>query len=315
MRYLSPATMLNNRLNFAAPRDAPRWKRWFIYSPYARLVILVAIVAAADTLLLLGSAAAGIKVDLKKPFEHPLITLGTQLMPVIAYILLVSVIERRRVRELSLRNAPTLGVAGFGVGVALMSAVVGVLWLAGSYHVTGEHRHVAWLSQVLILGIGSGVGEEVLFRGGLFRLLEEGTGTWWALAASSLFFGFAHLFNPGASLSDSAAIAIEAGLLLALVYHVTRSLWPCIGLHAAWNMMQGTVYGIPVSGQAGSGWLVSHRTGPTWLSGGAFGAEASVVALVLCAACSLVLLWVAIRRRSIVPPSWRRGAAGIAVPE
>ena len=96
---------------------------------------------------------------------------------------------------------------------------------------------------------------------------------------AALFFGAAHIFNPGATLWSSAAIAIEAGLLLAMIYHVTRSLWACIGLHAAWNIMQGTLYGIPVSGSKADGWLVSMRTGPDWLSGGVFGAEASVVAL------------------------------------
>lgn len=297
---------------FTSRSDAPRWRRWLIFSPYARLAILVAIVAAADALLLASAAAAGVKVDLAKPLAHPFITLATELMPLFAYVIVVRLIERRRLSELALRDAPALG-AGLAAGIALMSAVVGILWLAGSYHVVGERRHVDWISQVLVIGIGAGIGEEVLFRGGLFRLLEEGAGTWWALVASSLFFGAAHIFNPGASLLDSAAIAVEAGLLLALVFHVTRSLWPCIGLHVAWNVMQGTVYGIPVSGRVGSGWLISQRTGPTWLSGGVFGAEASVFALVLCAACSLVLLWIALRRRSIVPPAWRR--AGASAPE
>ena len=117
------------------------------------------------------------------------------------------------------------------------------------------------------------------------------------------------IFNPGATLWSSLAIAIEAGVLLALLYHVTRSLWPCIGLHAAWNVMQGTFFGIPVSGTEAHGWLISTRTGPDWLSGGVFGAEASVVALIVCSACSALLLIVALRRGSIVPPAWQRTTA------
>jgi len=69
---------------------------------------------------------------------------------------------------------------------------------------------------------------------------------------------------------------------------------------------QGTIYGIPVSGMAADGWLVSHRTGPDWLSGGMFGAEASVVAIALCSLCTLALLVVAMKRHSFVPPCWRR---------
>jgi membrane protease YdiL (CAAX protease family) len=209
-------------------------------------------------------------------------------------------------RELSPRDIPTFGVAGFVTGAVLFSVVVGVLWLAGSYHVIGTDPQLDWLPGVLVAGVGAGIGEEIIARGVIFRIVEEGLGTWWALLISAAFFGAAHIFNPGATLWSSAAIAIEAGLLLAMIYHVTRSLWACIGLHAAWNIMQGTVYGIPVSGGASKGWLVSSRTGPDWLSGGVFGAEASVVALAACSLLTLALLIVALRRGSIVAPAWRR---------
>jgi membrane protease YdiL (CAAX protease family) len=120
---------------------------------------------------------------------------------------------------------------------------------------------------------------------------------------SALLFGAARIANPGATLWSSAAIAIEAGLLFGLPYHVTRSLYVCMGLHAAWNFTQGTVYGIPVSGTSADGWLVSSRTGPQWLSGGEFGAEASVLALTLCLLGSGALLWLALRRVSMLVPS------------
>ena len=68
--------------------------------------------------------------------------------------------------------------------------------------------------------------------------------------------------------------------------------------------MQGTGYGIPVSDLPVRGWLIFQRSGPGWLSGGAFGAEASVVELLLCSIVTLALLRVARRRGSLVP--WRR---------
>jgi len=140
----------------------------------------------------------------------------------------------------------------------------------------------------------------------LFRIVEEGLGSWWALVISALFFGASHIANPGATLWSSAAIAIEAGLLFGMIYHLTRSLSLCMGLHAAWNFAQGTIYGIPVSGTRADGWLVSTRSGPDWLSGGVFGAEASVVALTLCSLCTAGLLVVVVRRGSIVPFRFRR---------
>ena len=201
--------------------------------------------------------------------------------------------------------------AGTAAGLLLFSAVVGVLYLLGSYHVTGTNPDAPWVPALLMVGLGAGIGEEIICRGVLFRIVEEGLGSWWALVVSVLSFGAAHIANPGATLWSSAAIAIEAGLLFGMIYHLTRSLPLCMGLHAAWNFAQGTIYGIPVSGTPADGWLVSTRSGPDWLSGGVVGAEASVVALGLCSLCTLGLLVVALRRGSIVPfrPRARREQA------
>jgi hypothetical protein len=48
--------------------------------------------------------------------------------------------------------------------------------------------------------------------------------------------------------------------------------------------------------------------GPDWLTGGSFGVEASVVALVVCSAVGVAMLVMAVRRGNIVPPPWMRRA-------
>jgi membrane protease YdiL (CAAX protease family) len=308
---------MSGTIAFRTPPHAPAWKRWLIYSPLARIAIFAMVAFAVGHLVHDALFALGWFSKAETPLQHARDVLSIELSAtVVAYLVLVCVVERRSPRELSLRALPTYGLAGFVAGFVLFSAVVGVLWLCGSYHVLGMHAHVDWLPAVLIAGVGAGIGEEIAMRGVLFRIVEEGLGTWWALAISAAFFGIAHIFNPGATAWSSAAIAIEAGVLLALVFHVTRTLWACIGLHAAWNITQGTIYGIPVSGTRDESWLASSRTGPDWLSGGIFGAEASVVALVVCMSVSAVLLLIALRRKSIVRPRWSRPvtAADEAIP-
>jgi membrane protease YdiL (CAAX protease family) len=298
--------MPNEPIAFVTPSDAPDWQRWLVFSPAARIVFFATMLIGFGFATHAVVSALGWTAKSATPLQHALAALSLQLLPVLTgYLVLVKLIEQRPLHELSLRDIPTLGVAGLVTGAVLFSIVVGVLWLAGSYHVTGTNPQVNWLPAVLVTGIGAGIGEEIITRGVLFRVIEEGLGTWWALAISALFFGAAHIANPGATLWSSAAIAIEAGVLLGLIYHVTRSLWACIGLHAAWNIMQGTVYGIPVSGVRADGWLVSSRSGPGWLSGGVFGAEASVVALLLCCLLSAALLARSWRRRTLLP-GWRR---------
>lgn len=299
------------QLAYTTPGDAPRWRRWLLFSPGARLVIFV-----ATFLVLLFALQYGLHLSGWSPRQNPAwARAGMGLLweagpPTLAYLFVVFLIERRYPAELAPEALPTNALAGLIAGSVLFSAVVGVLWLAGSYHIVGSNAHPDWLPQVAIVGLGAGMGEEILLRGGLFRMTEEGLGTWGALAISAAVFGALHLSNPNATWWAGAAIAIEAGLLLGMIYHVTRSLWACMGLHMAWNVMQGVVYGIPVSGTQVDGFIVSRRSGPDWLSGGAFGAEASVVALVLCSLCTGVLIVIALRRGSIVPPCWKRRLPG-----
>lgn len=316
--------MTTANIAYTTPADAGKWKRWLLFSPAARIVLFfVGMLVVAGILSTVVVVTIGMISGLpaaqwgeigKNIIHRPWLYYGSQVLPaVIAYYLLVRLLERRRVDELALRDLPGYGASGLLLGAALFSLIVGLLWLFGSYHVIGTNPHAHWLIPVLVVGIGAGISEEILMRGVLYRIIEEGLGTWSALAISALVFGFMHAGNPNATTWSSLAIAIEAGISFALLYHVTRSLWMCMGLHAAWNIMQGTVYGISVSGTGADGFLVSTRTGPDWLSGGAFGAEASVVALLCCSVLSVILLMIALRRGSIVPPAWRRRARMDAV--
>ena len=294
--------MQSRELAFITPINAPRWKRWLVFSPVARIVTFALLFLTLSVAL--GALAHGLGWSLKEmaPAQRMWSELAWRAaLPLIAYLLLVKLVERRTVSELAPRKLIPGGLAGVVAGGLLFSIIVGVLWLLGSYRVIGTNPDAAWLPALLVVGLGAGIGEEIMFRGVLFRIVEEGLGTWWALLISALFFGLVHLGNPGATLWSSFAIAIEAGLLFGMLYHLTRSLPICMGLHAAWNFAQGTIYGIPVSGSKADGWLVSTRIGPDWLTGGVFGAEASVVALGVCLLCTLALVALALRRRSLVP--------------
>jgi membrane protease YdiL (CAAX protease family) len=287
---------------FRTPEAAPRWKRLCIYSPVARIAIFAVLAATILAVMSLGVAWLGLDAKTAPRAGRVAAYFLRQLVPFLgAYLILVYLIERRRPAELAWRRVLPEGAIGLGWGVLFMTSVVGVLWVAGSYQVMGTNPGVDWVRPLLLAGLGTAIAEETIFRGVLFRISEEGLGTWWALALSALFFGGVHIMNQGATVWSSVAIAIEAGVLLALAYHLTRSLPLVMGIHMGWNFTQGTVYGIPVSGTGGKGFLESTRPGPDWLSGASFGAEASVVAVLISIVASAVMLRMALRRGSIVP--------------
>jgi membrane protease YdiL (CAAX protease family) len=157
--------------------------------------------------------------------------------------------------------------------------------------------------------IFAAVSEELIFRGILFRWLEEFGGSWLALLLTSAFFGASHLANPNATPIAAVAIAIEAGIMLGAAYMLTRSLWLPMGIHAAWNFAQGELYDIPVSGNPVHGLVVAELKGPPLLTGNGFGLEASIIAIVLATAFGLLLLWLAIRRGELMKPWWVRRRA------
>lgn len=215
------------------------------------------------------------------------------------YLALVRSMERRAATELAPR--PIRGVAGIILGLALFSSVFGLLHLIGVAHWQGISPSFD-VVPALAGSIVAAVGEELAFRGALFRILEERFGTATALIVSAALFGLLHALNPGATAASTTAIALEAGVLLGAAYAVTRNLWFPIGLHLGWNFTEGGVFGVSVSGgPAVKGIFSVSLAGRTLLTGGKFGPEASAVAIAVCLAAALVLLLVTVRNGGWMP--------------
>ena len=218
--------------------------------------------------------------------------IGSVIAVVAGYRTLSRVVEQRadipelaRVRVWSqLRRGALLGSGLF----VLLMLLIGMF---------GGWQHMAWGSVWGCLGTAGmvasvAVTEEVLFRGVLFRIMEERTGTVIALILSSLIFGLTHSVNANATLWGVLSIALTGGLLMTAAYVATRSLWLSIGLHFAWNFTHAGIFGVALSGsaEAPQGLLQTTLSGPAVLTGGSFGPEASLIALLVCVVPTVVLL-------------------------
>lgn len=216
--------------------------------------------------------------------------------------------ERRSVPELSLPGmGRELGI-GLLVGVGLYAACELILMALGIYRINGLNP-VGTMVPAIAMALSSGVFEELLFRGVVYRSVEKWFGSWAALVVSSLVFGLSHLINPQATLEGALFIAVEAGILLAAAFMLTGRLWLSIGFHVAWNYTQSAIFSSIVSGNdAASGLIRSTIQGPDWLTGGDFGVESSVLSLLLCTTTGIVMVVMAVKRGKIVPPIWKRPA-------
>jgi len=185
----------------------------------------------------------------------------------------------------------------FGIvfGGITMGVVASCIAAAGGvrFHLDPAHGMMA-----LAIGAWSFAGvalfEELLFRGFVFQRLVDGTGALIAQVSMAVLFAVAHWDNPGMEGATQVWATLDTALgaiLLGLAFLRSGSLALPIGIHFGWNWMQGSVLGFDVSGIGQAGWLSPELLDkPQWLSGGTFGPEASVFA-VLVDVVSIVLLW------------------------
>ncbi len=281
----------------------PLWRRIWDFPLIAMLVSLAMVLGA---IIGTGLALRGLPALLGSNAAIAVQALVTVGLVFLVCKLAIRHLGERRHDDLPLAPALKLSLAGISGGAALMALVVGLAALAGAYRIIGPGGGE---DAVMILfggGLVAAVVEEVLFRGILFRWIEEFAGSWVALGLTSVLFGMAHLANDNASLFSSVAIAIEAGIMLGAAYMLTRSLWLPIGIHFGWNVAQGLVFDVPVSGHPVRGLVEAQLQGPELLSGGAFGLEASVIALLVASLAGIWLTLRAVRAGHIMQPRWVR---------
>lgn len=228
------------------------------------------------------------------------------LLVLATYIAASKWIERRASSELRTSHLLPESAAGLAAGLALFAGVMAILWVVGVYHPAGRGTGKG-LAAGFAAAFSAGIVEEIMFRGLLFRLSSKILGTWGALLFTATLFGAAHAFNPGATVSSSLAIALEAGVLLGAAYAATQRLWLPIGLHIGWNFAEGSIFSMSVSGNSIiAGLLRGSLSGPRILTGGQFGPEASIVAVVVCLAAALYFIRRTVALHRVEPPAWSK---------
>jgi len=237
-------------------------------------------------LLIIGSTIQAFGVYTVSEYNSYLINIPIFLITAAVLLLLYSLLTRYVEGNDACKIAPRKDISSIGkgllIGFSYFIIVTVTMSLCGCYHI--KSIQFDWEKQLFsfTLFFLVAVSEEIFFRGILFRMINRRWNLWAALVISALIFGGLHIFNDNATLWSSIAIAIEAGSLLGAAYAYSKNLWLPIGIHWIWNYTQGNILGFPVSGGDNVTSVITPEiSGPQWLTGGSFGAEASVIAAVI----------------------------------
>lgn len=198
---------------------------------------------------------------------------------------MLALVDRRRPGALGFALDPaaaTDSAAGLGIGGALLGAAVALLAVASMARWVADDgtmpEYVAALATSFAFFAVAAAAEEAMFRGYAFQALVQGIGVWPAVLVSSVLFAALHGNNPNVTRVALANIFL-AGVMLAVAYLRTRSLWFATAVHLGWNWTMASLLDFPVSGLVRDMPLYTAReTGPDWVTGGAFGPEAGIAA-------------------------------------
>lgn len=222
-------------------------------------------------------------------------------VPAVAVILYCRLVERRSTLSMGFaaKKCITYYVLGLVIGAAEFAAAVGICALSGSVNYSGAALTNIPVFIVICLGwIVQGAEEEILCRGWFMGTLSQKLPLWAAVLINSAFFALLHILNPGFNLIVFVNLTLF-GVFMSVTALRFNSLIPCCAIHSIWNLVQGNVFGLPVSG-LGTGpsvWrftLVENRT--LW-TGGVFGIEGSICETIVIVFFTLIMLFIPQRKK------------------
>ncbi len=205
---------------------------------------------------------------------------------------------------LAVDRRPVLDMlAGFAITAGAMVGIFAVELGLGGIHAT----HAAFDAKAaLTIGLflaANALIDEITMRGMLVSGLSIALGGRRLLAVliGGVLFGMTHMFFDGASALSVVSNSL-GGVIYGLAFILTGRVWFGIGLHFAWNFVQGPILGFTVSGHAlGGGFFRIIDLGPEWLTGTPYGPEGGVVGVTFRFVVIAALLgWVRLAHRRAV---------------
>lgn len=175
---------------------------------------------------------------------------------------------------------PDIGI-GLLIATTAMIGILAALLIAGGIHVTRDAFAPANALGFGLFLVSQGIVDETLMRGMLISglaLLMRGRRIA-AVLVAGILFGMTHAFFQGATPLSVISNSL-GGVMYGLAFVLTGRIWLGVGLHFAWNFVQGPILGFILSGHSVTGALFRiDDLGPVWLTGGNYGPEGGIVGI------------------------------------
>jgi uncharacterized protein len=281
-------------------------KHKLLRNPFVRILLGLLVCFGA---VIIGQEIAGRILKLtpfNKDYRNLIKGIIVSLLAIGSYTIFFKFIEKRAIEEISLKAIGKHLLLGILIGVILQGLTIFVIYLAGDLKVVSINP-ISFIIIPLTIAFTVAIFEEILIRGILFRIMEEKLGSYISLIISAIIFGALHLANHNSSLVSAACIAIEAGLLLGAAYIYSRNLWLPISIHFAWNFMQSGIFGAITSGnEKTASLLTSQITGTKLITGGEFGPEGTIQAIIFCLLATIAFMYLNIQDGKLIKPYWKK---------
>lgn len=263
------------------------FRTWFKVVVFYGGAVVCTVSVSAVTILILRLTTSDYRVTMETPGEF-----GTVIFAAIwalAILLFGTTVLLRRFLD-GRRSLVSLGLDFKRAALpALWGCLTGVLVAAAAYLLivaaggmkpafsTAAFAAPGGLVFAVVLLVGAAAMEELGFRGYPIKVMDEQWSRWAAILLTSALFAACHSVNPSVNPVGMINVFL-AGVILALVYLKSGSLWAAIGFHFGWNFAEGPLLGSAVSGYGGFPTLLENVTaGPSLISGGGFGIEGSIL--------------------------------------
>ena len=190
---------------------------------------------------------------------------------------------------------------GFLFGFLMMTATVGIMRLTGQLTFGGFNLSVSGLGAFifnLFMWFPQGASEELMFRGYMIPAMNKRYKVAFSVIVSSILFSAFHSLNPGFTPLASVNLVLIA-VLFALVYLYTGDIWMTSAMHTAWNLTQGNIYGLQVSGNEASNTvfkILYSKDASSLITGGAFGPEGGLATTAVTSVCMVIVIILLVKK-------------------